>query len=93
MFKFFLTHNSQLEILHRISWRNSASEARCDQSDIDSQSLLGSGSGNLVCSVGCSGTLGSMSYYCTDFSTTEDWATGERTYVYGAITVPYFEAS
>ncbi len=39
-----------------------------------------SGQGTVECGVGCSGTIGALSFYCTDFSTEEDWVTGERTY-------------
>lgn len=85
----------QIRITHRISWRNSYGRnvAGCSQRSIESQTLLGTRSGTLDCRSGCSGTVGSMTYYCTDFSRTEDWATGERTYVYNIGTEPYFEAS
>ena len=47
-----------------------------------------------MCQSGCSGVIGSMDYYCTDFDLTEDWATGERTYTADIGTgVTYFEAS
>ena len=39
---------------------------------------LVSGEGDLVCHRGCSGTVGNMSYYYTDFSDSEDWTTEER---------------
>ena len=79
---------------HRIAWRRSAGDSfSCTQAKIDAQTLLGSGSGSLVCRSGCSGTVGSMQYYCTDFSTTEDWSAGQRSYLYNATGVTSFEAS
>ena len=38
--------------------------------------------GNLECQYGCSGSVSSMAYYCTDFSISEDWAFGERRVTY-----------
>ena len=79
----------QIEITHRIAWRRS--NYYCTQATIDAQQLLGAGS--LVCQSGCSGTVGSMQYYCTDFSTTENWSAGQRSYIYNAAGVTSFEAS
>ena len=86
---------SQVEISHRIAWRRSSSSAfGCDSSTISSMLLIGGGSGVLTCRVGCSGNVGTMQYYCTDFSDSEDWSTGERSYTYTfASGVTYFEAS
>ena len=82
----------QIEISHRIAWRRSSGQGGgCSQSTIDSGVLIGSGT--LYCRSGCSGSVGSMSYYCTDFSTSEDWSAGERSYIYDASGVTYFEAS
>ena len=53
----------------------------------------------LLCRVGCSGDIGAMTYFCTDFSESENWSAGERTvilsYIYDFSTaVPsFFEAS
>ena len=67
-----------MEISYRISWRRSSGAGgSCSTTG----SLL-SGQGNLVCQYGCSGTITRMSYYCTDFSISEDWSFGERTIVY-----------
>jgi len=67
-----------VEISYRISWRRSSGAGgSCSTTG----SLL-SGQGNLVCQYGCSGTITPMSYYCTDFSISEDWSFGERTIVY-----------
>ena len=38
--------------------------------------------GNLECQYGCSGSISSMAYYCTDFSISENWAFGERRVTY-----------
>ena len=82
----------QIEITHRIAWRRSSNKGEnCSQSTIDDRVLIGGGT--LQCRVGCIGSVGSMSYYCTDFSTSEDWSAGERTYIYNASGVTYFEAS
>ena len=50
------------------------STGSCDQG-----ALLGY-TGSLICRSGCLGTLGDMNIYCTDFSESEDWVSGERTY-------------
>lgn len=47
----------------------------CDENTIQNGTLL-SGEGVLTCLKGCNGSITTMSYYCTDFSTTEDWTTG-----------------
>ena len=39
-------------------------------------------SGNLFCSLGCFGVMGTTDIYCTDFNPIEDWFTGTRTYNY-----------
>ena len=78
----------QIEISFRIAWRRGS--ALCDQSTIDSQALIGGGS--LSCTSGCVGTLGDMSFYCTDYSETEDWTAGGRTYQ-TTIFTPEFEAT
>ena len=69
-----------MEISHQISWSRSG-DSFCDDTTITSGTLIGPG-GNLECQVGCFGTVGSMQYYCTDYSETEDWSTGSRSYSY-----------
>ena len=82
----------QIEIIHRIAWRRSSrAGGSCSQTTIDNRVLIGGGT--LYCQIGCRGSVGSMAYYCTDFTTTEDWSVGERTYIYNASGVTYFEAS
>ncbi|XP_072021341.1 integrin beta-like protein A [Amphiura filiformis] len=78
-----LDEPNQVEISWRISWRRSA--VRCDQSLVDSAQLV-TGEGNLQCYSGCSGSVSPMSFYCTDFSTEEDWSTGVNSIVYDAPT-------
>ena len=81
----------QVQITHRIAWKRSSSEGgTCTQATIDTQTLLLSG-GQLTCQSGCSGNIGDLSYYCTDFSVTDNWSAGERTYTYN-FTEPSFEA-
>ncbi|CAC5424639.1 unnamed protein product [Mytilus coruscus] len=66
----------QIEITYRVAFRRSASHF-CDENAI-SNSILLNGEGILQCQSGCAGSITSMSYYCTDFSDTEDWTTGVR---------------
>ena len=82
----------QIEVTHRMFWRASDFRHHCNQSTIRSRDLTSSHR-TLLCQNGCNGTVGNMSYYCTDFSTSEDWTTGERTYTYNATEITSFEAS
>ena len=73
----------QVEITHRIAWkRESHQGGLCTQATIDAQTLLPPDGGQLTCQSGCSGNIGDFSYYCTDFSVTDNWSAGERTYTY-----------
>ena len=65
----------QIEITHRVAWRRGT--AYCDANTSSTELLSG---GTLACRSGCSGNLGNMSFYCTDYSESEDWTSGERTY-------------
>ena len=88
------TNSLQVEITHRIAWRKT--HTQCTQASIDAATLLDRGSGRLVCRSGCSGNIGDLSYFCTDFSETDNWSAGERTYSYNFTTVTtqlFFEAS
>ena len=70
-----------MRIFYHISWRRSSSEGgNCDSSTVSSDTLIGGGS--LDCQYGCSGTISQMLYYCTDYSTEEDWSFGERQITY-----------
>ena len=82
----------QIEITHRIAWRRSWSGLGCTTSDIGTFRSFGFGA--VDCRVGCSGRVGDLTFYCTDFDTVEDWVAGERTYTYNIGTsVTNFEAS
>ena len=81
----------QVQITHSIAWKRTSGEGgTCTQATVDAQTLLPSG-GQLTCQSGCIGTIGDLSYYCTDFSITDSWSAGERTYTYN-VTGPSFEA-
>ena len=70
-----------MEVFFHVSWRRShGPQGYCDQSIVDSASLIGTG--NLTCQHGCSGTIASMKYRCTDYSTVEDWSFGENRFTY-----------
>ena len=82
----------QVEITHRIAWvRTSRDGGTCTQATVNAQTLLLSG-GLLTCQSGCTGRIGNFSYYCTDFSVTDNWSAGERTYTYN-FTESSFEAT
>ena len=82
----------QVQLTHRIAWRrNTGAGGTCSRTTIDAQTLLQSGGPQLTCQSGCSGNTGDFSYYCTDFSITDNWSAGERTYVYN-FTETFFEA-
>ena len=84
----------QIEITHRIAWRNNRCDvACCNQNSIDEGTIFSSGGGTLACRQGCSGTIATMSYVCTDVSTSENWAAGQRSYEYNMTRISYFEAS
>ena len=75
-----------------MAWRRSWSGNGCTLSDIGTNRLFGLGS--LSCQVGCSGTVGTLQFHCTDFDVVEDWTSGELTYTYNIGTsVISFEAS
>ena len=79
----------QIEITHRVAWRRGT--AYCDANTSSTELLSG---GTLACRSGCFGNLGNMSFYCTDYSESEDWTSGERTYTTNIGTnVTSFEAS
>ena len=77
-----------MEISYRISWRrDSGGGGDCDADTIANDVLL-RGEGQLVCRNGCSGTITSMSYTCTDFSAEENWSFGEHHLAYDFASVP-----
>jgi len=73
-----------VEITQRFSWRRSHTpRTHCDDHVISSGNMTGD-TGNLVCDSGCQTAyedLGSVQVYCTDYSVSNDWMVGERSYV------------
>ena len=82
----------QVFITHRIAWRRDTSEGMCSRETIEMENLIGRGS--LICQTGCTGTIGTLNYYCTDYSEVDNWSAGERTYTYtfSNRSVMFFEA-
>ena len=73
-----------MEVFFHMSYRRTHfTGGNCDSNTVASGRLLRAFfEGNLECQYGCSGSVSSMAYYCTDFSITEDWAFGERCVTY-----------
>ena len=80
----------QIVVTHRIAWRRGT--AFCDTSTIASGNLIGAG-GSFTCMTGCSGSLGSTQFQCTDFNVDEDWSAGQGSNTVTLSGVSYFEAS
>ena len=71
-----------MEIFYHISWRrNSGAGGSCTSTTVASDTLL-TGQGSLTCLSGCSGTVSTMAYKCTDFSISENWSYGENRVLY-----------
>lgn len=71
-----------MEIFYHISWRrNSGAGGYCSSYDVTNGNIL-LGEGSLTCQYGCSGTVSSMAYRCTDFSIVENWSFGENQLLY-----------
>ncbi|XP_053399313.1 deleted in malignant brain tumors 1 protein-like [Mercenaria mercenaria] len=71
------SRQNEIIIDYRISWRMTyGSQFRCDDSIIQSGALVRA-EGAVTCFEGCSGTLGDLSFQCTDYSTIEDWTSGK----------------
>ena len=73
-----------MEIFFRMSYRRThPTGGNCNSFTVTNNQLISaSGEGDLVCQYGCSGSVSSMAYYCTDFSISENWAFGERRVTY-----------
>ena len=79
----------QIHFRFRIGWRRSyTGNLYCDQSTISSNQLISFGGSwratcanslNPVCG---STTIGNTYFYCTDYSTTEDWTVGENNFTH-----------
>ncbi|CAC5383898.1 unnamed protein product [Mytilus coruscus] len=69
-----------------VSWRRDYStHTQCDASTKDIHDLIGYGTGDMVCLDGCgfsTAKIGTMEFYCTDFSEDENWTSGENTLTY-----------
>lgn len=87
----------QIEINHRTTWtRSYSARTNCSTADIGTTRSFGfvQYSIALNCRVGCSGTLTSLDFNCTDLDVDEDWTSGERSVIHDIGTsVTYFEAS
>ena len=73
-----------MEIFFRMSYRRThPTGGNCNSVTVaNGQLISASGEGYLECQYGCSGSISSMAYYCTDFSISENWAFGERRVTY-----------
>lgn len=72
---------AQILIRQRFSWRRSFwPSSMCTAATIASQTIIGSGTGSLICNVGSCGSFASISsdVPCTDFSAGTDFSSGER---------------
>ena len=74
----------QMEIFFHMSYRRThVTGGNCDSNTVANGQLLpATFERNLECQYGCSGSISSMAYYCTDFSISENWAFGERQVAY-----------
>ena len=78
-----------MEIFYHISWRrNSGAGGSCTSTTVASGNLL-TGEGSLTCQYGCSGTISSMAFRCTDFSESENWSYGENRIFHSFSNQPY----
>ena len=68
----------QMEISFHISWRRD--HFPCDSSIINAGSLIGDGS--LTCQYGCSATVSSLKYMCTEYSIDDNWSFGSNVIMY-----------
>ena len=66
-----------MEISFHISWRRNFAGGVCVSNGDNI-----TGIGTLSCHYGCSGTIRSLSYVCTDFSVSEDWQYGGDSFSY-----------
>jgi len=73
-----------VEITQRFGWRRDYSTMTfCDDHSIAARNMTGE-TGDLVCRSGCptvGQNLGSVRVYCTDYSVSNNWMVGERSYV------------
>ncbi|XP_060556057.1 deleted in malignant brain tumors 1 protein-like isoform X2 [Ruditapes philippinarum] len=68
---------NEIIIDYRISWRlSNGANFYCNDSIIKNGDER-NGQGSIACFSGCHGTLGSLAFQCTDYSTIEDWSSGK----------------
>ncbi|CAC5402582.1 unnamed protein product [Mytilus coruscus] len=76
----------EVQITFRVSWRRDFSDhTKCDASTKDKHRLIGYNTGDMECLDGCMYStvkIGTMEFYCTDFSEDENWTSGENTLRY-----------
>ncbi|KAK3612246.1 hypothetical protein CHS0354_039528 [Potamilus streckersoni] len=70
-------------ITFRISWRRSYEYTNivCNDNTIRDQNLIGV-SDYMTCLKSCQGNIGSVQFYCTDYSEQEDWTSGKKSFTY-----------
>ncbi|KAL3883750.1 hypothetical protein ACJMK2_029984 [Sinanodonta woodiana] len=73
-------NHMEIEIDFRISWRRS--DTFCDESTIASRRYLLNRNSFLVCHKNCMGLMDYLTFYCTDFSSEDDWTSGKRSFRY-----------
>ena len=64
----------------------------CNASTVSAGTLIRV-AGNITCQRGCSGSLGSVQFRCTDFSVDENWSAGQGSNEVTLSGVTKFEAS
>ena len=71
-----------MEMFFQISWRRDSfgADGFCTSTTVANGNLIGVGS--LTCQYGCSGTVSSLAYKCTDFSISDNWSFGENRVFY-----------
>ena len=66
--------------------------AQCDANTVSAKTLIGPLE-DITCRVGCSQTLGSVQFQCTDFNVREKWSAGQGSNERNLSAVTHFEAS
>ena len=71
-----------MEIYFHISWRRDRSDTggNCDSNTVNTGTLIGGNS--LTCQYGCSVTISSLQYFCTEYSVYDNWSFGSNVITY-----------
>ena len=71
-----------MEIVYHISWARTSSDygGNCNGTIVRNGNLIGKE--YLTCQYGCSGTISSLQYICTEFSINDNWSFGSRVISY-----------